>query len=520
MRLQEITIKNFRAYKSETVFKLDDLTVIVGKNDVGKSTILEALDVFFNDGKGITKIDKTDVNVSERDEGNLETVISAVFSDVPDSIVIDSTAETSLSKEYLLNENGMLEIVKRFNNGGNPKVYIKALHPTNGIAKDLLLKRNAELRGIVSENSIECQNVASNVLLRESIRNACENELGCAVIEIDASKEDAKKIWEKLVPYLPTYSLFQADRKNSDGDVEIQDPLKEAVKQILKDEEIQEALELVANKVHEKLQNVASRTLEKINEMDENIASSLNPVIPATSSLKWQDVFKGVSISGDENIPINKRGSGVKRIILLNFFRAEVERRFSEGDNSGIIYAIEEPETAQHSNNQLKLIDSLKTLSQLANVQVVLTTHSSFIVKQLEYSNLRLVKDCDGGIKNIVEVQEGQLKYPSLNEVNYLAFNDATEEYHDELYSYIEFQKWKNEYITDRPQRLYKRILQNGTVREEQKVLSEYIRHRIHHPENTLNDDYSREELIQSINEMREFIALKNETDGLTDPED
>ncbi|MEY8403925.1 AAA family ATPase [Oscillospiraceae bacterium 44-34] len=42
------------------------------------------------------------------------------------------------------------------------------------------------------------------------------------------------------------------------------------------------------------------------------------------------DVFKSVSITSDENIPINKRGSGSKRLILLNFFRAEVERRQGE----------------------------------------------------------------------------------------------------------------------------------------------------------------------------------------------
>jgi hypothetical protein len=42
-----------------------------------------------------------------------------------------------------------------------------------------------------------------------------------------------------------------------------------------------------------------------------DVANSLNPVIPAVQSLKWVDVFMNVSISGDEDIPINKRGSGV-----------------------------------------------------------------------------------------------------------------------------------------------------------------------------------------------------------------
>lgn len=52
MRLDSVKIKNFRGYKDEVVIKIDDLTAFVGKNDIGKSTVLEALDIFFNDGKG------------------------------------------------------------------------------------------------------------------------------------------------------------------------------------------------------------------------------------------------------------------------------------------------------------------------------------------------------------------------------------------------------------------------------------------------------------------------------------
>jgi predicted ATP-dependent endonuclease of OLD family len=48
MRLIELRLKNFRCYKEEIKIKIDDLTCIIGKNDIGKSTILEALDCFFN----------------------------------------------------------------------------------------------------------------------------------------------------------------------------------------------------------------------------------------------------------------------------------------------------------------------------------------------------------------------------------------------------------------------------------------------------------------------------------------
>lgn len=66
------------------------------------------------------------------------------------------------------------------------------------------------------------------------------------------------------------------------------------------------------------------------------------------------------------------------------------------------------------------------------NVQVILTTHSAYIVKQLDFSNLRLLVE-ENGNKTMKDVLPGQLQYPSLNEVNYIAFNEITEEYHDEF---------------------------------------------------------------------------------------
>lgn len=61
--------------------------------------------------------------------------------------------------------------------------------------------------------------------------------------------------------------------------------------------------------------------------MNPNIANSLHPRFPMTQELKWADVFKGLSITGDEDIPINKRGSGVKRLILLNFLEQKLNEK-------------------------------------------------------------------------------------------------------------------------------------------------------------------------------------------------
>jgi len=56
MKIKSITLKNFRAYKDETIVEFGDLTTFVGMNDIGKSTVLEALDIFFNDGNGAVKL--------------------------------------------------------------------------------------------------------------------------------------------------------------------------------------------------------------------------------------------------------------------------------------------------------------------------------------------------------------------------------------------------------------------------------------------------------------------------------
>lgn len=42
MKIHSIKIRNFRSYKNEIEIELNNLTALVGKNDIGKSTILEA----------------------------------------------------------------------------------------------------------------------------------------------------------------------------------------------------------------------------------------------------------------------------------------------------------------------------------------------------------------------------------------------------------------------------------------------------------------------------------------------
>ena len=504
MKIVNIKIENFRSYKNETTIPLNDLTVLIGKNDAGKSTVLEGLDIFFNDSKGRVKAEPNDINI------NLKTSeksfsISVTFTDFPKEIIIDSSAKTNLKDEYLLNDSGFLEIKKEYKITGNkiaPTVYIVANHPSNESCSNLLSMKNADLKKKVEELNIKCPNKKINNLMRKAIWEHFSKDLKLKNRLISTDKEDAEKILKFINAQLPTYTLFQSDRQNKDNDVEVQDPLKAATKEILKNEKIGQELSKIAKKVKEELSKVADATLDKLKKLDPKIAKKISPEIPDSDSLKWADVFKNVSITGD-SIPINKRGSGVRRLILLSFFMAEAEKN----NSSNVIYAFEEPETSQHADNQIMLIDAFKKISFQPNKQVILTTHSNDIVNELDIENLVMITDDS---KHKIIDLENTLLHNSLNEASYIAFGHPTEGYHDELYSLIEKNNKLKELEKISRELFYIEERNGKPLKPKQICLSEYIRHQIHHPENKNNKPFSRKDLRESIDIMRKFISDQN----------
>ena len=89
--------------------------------------------------------------------------------------------------------------------------------------------------------------------------------------------------------------------------------------------------------------------------------------------------------------------------------------------------------------------------------------------------------------KIIQNVSESTLTYPSLNEINYVAFAEVTEEYHNELYGFLEFKEYLQEYKNNKETKPY---IHKKKQKTYQFTLTEYIRHQIHHPENDLNEKY------------------------------
>ncbi|RLC39817.1 MAG: hypothetical protein DRH33_01820 [Candidatus Nealsonbacteria bacterium] len=394
MKIKKLILKNFRIFKEITTIDFDNLTVFIGKNDIGKSTILEAFEIFFNDKDARIKIDKDDLS---KGADSSEILIGVVFEDLPKELIIDTTVETNLKEEYLLNKDGNLEIHKIYSNGKLKETSILANHPNNSDLKDLLSLKISELKTRTQDLSIDLSEEDKRVSskIRKAIRENINEEIELEEISILVDKEGAKQIWEQLKNYMPLCALFQSDRENVDQDSEVQDPMKIAIKKILRGEELQVKLERIQKEVETTITEIANQTIEKLNEMNPEIAQELKPEIPGP---KWESVFKGITISSDEGIPLNKRGSGVRRLILLSFFRAEAEKKKEERNVPNIIYAFEEPETSQHPEHQRKLIEAFLELSSRDDTQIILSTHSPGIASLLPVESLRFLSKRDGQI--------------------------------------------------------------------------------------------------------------------------
>ncbi len=399
MKIKHLKLKNFRAFAQETQIDISDLNVFIGKNDIGKSSILEALDIFFNG-----KPDKNDLSVNH-DNSKIE--FTCIFDNFSEEIILDDVVVTNLKDEFLLNIDNLLEIKKRFSvsAGGTitEETVVVCNHPDNPEVVDLLSKKRTTLRLQFAALGLNPEGVNQNI--SKELRNAIRNHFfqdgnittSSVEIKIDGkldNEDNRKKIWSSLKNYLPLYSLCFVDKPLNDQDSDIQDPMKEIIKEVLRRDNIAPLLAQLKEEIQLASTNLADQTIAKFNELDTSLAETLQSNFPKEPT--WDSIFK-LTLEDDRGVPLNKRGSGLRRLVLLSFFRAQIENRRTE-NAPNIIYALEEPETSQHPNFQLMVVKALIELSETENAQVLFTTHNSNLAKEIPKSSLRLVFKHNGNI--------------------------------------------------------------------------------------------------------------------------
>jgi predicted ATP-dependent endonuclease of OLD family len=407
MRLKSVKLTNFRGYRATTVVPIDEaMTGIVGRNDYGKSTILEALAIFFeSDG---AKVDKSDMNCFSLAEGDEQFEIACEFNDLPDTLILDENAETTFAQEYLLNADGALEIVKTFkaSSGKLERTAIRCQHPADADLAKLLSLKMADLKKLGEQREVVDQVVDKRIAShwRQAVRSAAE-PIFCQETLLDVSKgisAENKSIWDRIQDRLPIFALFKADRESSDDDAEAKNPLQQAVKEA--QAALQHEIRSLEQQIEASVLDVADRTLDKLREIAPELANELTPRFKEKP--RWTFNF---TLDGENGIPINKRGSGVRRLILLNFFRAEAEKAVV-GTKRNVIYGIEEPETSQHPNFQMLLMRALLELSSQVNRQIIVTTHVPALAGLIPIEGIRYVTKEEDGIPIVKMPNDDVLK--------------------------------------------------------------------------------------------------------------
>jgi AAA ATPase domain len=185
------------------------------------------------------------------------------------------------------------------------------------------------------------------------------------------------------------------------------------------------------------------------------------------------------------------------------------------------IVIIDEPELHLHPTLQLSFVNYLKNLSD--NIQIILNTHSPYFYKNcLSNLNIELLisqKDASDKVTlSNTSTSFGLFPWsPSWGEINYRAFSIPTVEFHNELYGRLQeiHSHWRepeieNYFISKEINQLKQWIrVKNGIPTPPYPItLMSYIRNSIHHPENTFNNQYSENELTDSIEQL--ILLIEN----------
>ena len=232
-----------------------------------------------------------------------------------------------------------------------------------------------------------------------------------------------KRFNELDVLYLDKNRLYQT-RAGTYNDTRFDRIMDDFNFQYYKNQDNVENLNTMLNeKIKKELSN---KNLEKaINKFKEISGHSLKLDF-IDNYLPFKKANLVVETPSNMQIDLASLGSGYEMMfsLIYSFY-------MSKQSGKKLIILIDEPELHLHPRLQEKFVDFILEISK--DSQVILTTHSPLLIKQLAYNenvkNIVLKKD-----KDVKEFDERKLSYISSNETNYLAFDLPSEEYHNELY--------------------------------------------------------------------------------------
>lgn len=220
--------------------------------------------------------------------------------------------------------------------------------------------------------------------------------------------------------------------------------------------------------------------------------------------------------NGNE-MPIENLSSGEKQIVFRGSFLLK-----DKVCNYGAVILIDEPEISMHPKWQKKILKYYKDLfieTGIQKTQLFFATHSEIALKEALSDNSNnlviILNDISGVI--IAKRIDAPTVLPSITyaETNYLAFDIASNDYHIELYGWLQQKESKHnvkscdDFIKNH--RLYNSEIHrkpsfNGSTAYD--TLSTFIRNAIDHP--APNRTFTDNELNTSIELLIELCKCRN----------
>ncbi|BFP41170.1 hypothetical protein FGF1_20150 [Flavobacteriaceae bacterium GF1] len=360
-RLKKLIIKNFRSIGEEGVeIDLDEIVVLVGPNNVGKSSILRAYElVMLGDNKAAM--------LTIEDFPNRQTINHPIIELY--TVVYDN----SPGEKWIIDDNGE-KLVKERWTWNSPNV--------RPIRFGWLAREN---RWATSEDKQKVPWGAANIA--KSKRPEPHR-----VSAFDSPEEQGKEI----VKLLKSYLTDKVKEFTADGEEETDEQLE--YKQLIK------SVKKLQNKIVEKSQN-------EIEEIEKDLTELISKVFPGYSikfdakpeneidkAITWfkeqPDLLMGPK-SGYQST-IDRQGSGARRTLLWTALRLISEHKAKEGKPHLLL--IDEPEICLHPNATRAAREVLYDLPKAGNWQVMLTTHSPiFIDISKDNTTIIRVQKSDGG---------------------------------------------------------------------------------------------------------------------------
>lgn len=394
MIVHSIAAKNYGPFGILEEVHLGPLGTIIGQNDVGKSNILRALQVFFDR----RKIEESDV-YKEADSAD-NVMIEVAFNALPERIELEDGVQTGFPDEMLVDPDGLLRIRKTYPRGNLTKVNITLM--TQDFEDDdfagLPALKERDLNTLCESVGIEVTKAGrgiTNKSKRDALRAEARDK-GGVIIERELSLTTKDDLWKKINLLFPEFILFETDTKLGVGETTFQSQFRPIIKTAAEQPEVVGARDDFTGGMRKALQTEVDKILVRLRHYTDALTS-----LTVKPNFSWDKAVTFDILGKDEygiEESLDRRGSGMRRLMMVAFFQYLAERGHSADAN--FVFGIEEPENCLHPRLQRELVTSFRHLAN-EGYQVIVTSHSPVFAGASPIEDLALVVRETGAAKAI-----------------------------------------------------------------------------------------------------------------------